>query len=167
MAKRNSANRDFGFVRPVVCNSSPLIGLEQIGKLSLLRELFGAIAVPPAVVTEVAPSVSLPRWIEQRALSQNIGPLILEASLGRGESEAISLALELDALLMILDDRPARRLAQSLSLPVVGTLGILLLAKRKHLLPALKPCLEELSRFDFRIAPALYEQVLEAAGESL
>ena len=151
---------------PVVCNSSPLIGLEQIGQLSILNALFGTIAVPPAVVLEVAPSVTLPEWIEQRTLVQNIGPLIMKASLGQGESEAITLALELNAHLIILDDRPARRLAQSLSLPVVGTLGILVLAKKKNLIPLIKPCLEGLLQFDFRIASALYEQVLKDANES-
>lgn len=154
-------------VTSVVCNSSPLIGLEQIGQLRILNALFGTIAVPPAVVQEVAPSVALPAWIEQQALVQNIGPLIMQASLGQGESEAISLALESNARLIILDDRPARRLAQSLSLPVIGTLGTLLLAKKKNLIPAIKPCLEELLRFDFRIAPVLYEQVLKDAGERL
>ena len=133
--------------------------------------LFGTITVPPAVIQEIAPSVTLPEWIEHRALIQNIGPLIMQASLGQGESEAISLALESNARLIILDDRPARRLAQSLSLPVIGTLGILLLAKKKNLIPAIKPCLEELLRFDFRIAPFLQEQVLQEqvlkdAGES-
>ena len=153
-------------VSPVVCNSSPLIALEQIGQLGLLNALFGTIAVPSAVVQEVTPSVALPQWIEEQSLVENIGPLIMKASLGQGESEAISLALESNARLIILDDRPARRLAQSLSLPVVGTLGILVLAKRKNLIPAVKPCLEALSRFDFRIAPILYEQILKDAGEN-
>lgn len=150
----------------VVCNSSPLIGLEQIGQLNILHALFGTISVPPAVVQEIAPSVALPEWIEQKALVQSIGPLIMKASLGQGESEAISLALEFNARLIILDDRPARRLAQLLSLSVVGTLGVLLMARQKNLIPAVKPCLEEPMRFDFRIAPALYEQILEDANES-
>lgn len=149
----------------MICNSSPLIGLEQIGQWNLLHALFGTIVVPPAVVREVAPSGTLPEWIEQRALTQNIGLLIMQASLGQGESEAISLALESSARLIILDDRPARRLAQSLSLPVVGTLGVLLAAKNRGLISTVKPCLEGLSRFDFRIAPVLYEQILGDAGE--
>ncbi len=153
-------------VNSVVCNSSPLIGLEQIGQLSLLKALFGTIIVPPAVVQEVASSVTLPEWIEQRTLVQSIGPFIMKASLGQGESEAISLSVESNARLIILDDRPARRLAQSLSVPVIGTLGILVFAKKKNLIPAVKPCLEALSRFDFRIAPILYEQILKDADES-
>lgn len=153
-------------VTSVVCNSSPLIALEQIGQLDILHALLGTIVVPPAVVEEVKSSVALPEWIEQRAFAQNIGPLIMGASLGQGESEAIGLALESKSQLIILDDRPARRLAQSLSLPVIGTLGILLAAKNKNLIPSVKPCLEELLRFDFRIAPVLYEQILKDAGEN-
>ena len=152
-------------VAPIISNSSPLIGLEQIGQLSILQKLFDAIVVPPAVVEEVTPSVALPEWVEKRILLQTVGYRIMRASLGDGESEAIALALESDARLIILDDRPARRLAQSLQLPVIGTLGILLLAKKKQLIPAIKPCLEGLLQYDFRIAPLLYDQVLRDAGE--
>ncbi len=68
---------------------------------------------------------------------------------------------------MILDDRPARRLAQALHLPIIGTLGILLAAKRRHLLPAVQPCLDALLHHDFRIAPNLYQQILSDAGEGI
>jgi len=78
----------------VVSNSSPLIALQQIGHLPLLQALFGTLLVPPAVVRETAPTVILPDWVVERALTQQIGPQILGSSLGPGESEAISLALE-------------------------------------------------------------------------
>lgn len=117
-------------MNPIVCNASPIIGLNQIGHLNILRDLFGAIVVPSAVAREVNPSVMMPEWVEERPLTQTLGIAVLMASLGAGESETISLALEIGARLVILDDRPARRLAQSLSLPVIGTLGILLAAKK-------------------------------------
>jgi predicted nucleic acid-binding protein len=150
---------------PVVSNASPLIALEQIGQLQLLEQLFGIVRVPPAVVSEVTPTVSLPAWIREHALAQPVGPRILGASLGPGESEAISLALETEARLVLLDERPARRLAQALHLPVMGTLGILLAAKRRRLLTALRPCLDALLQHDFRVASSLYEDALRAAGE--
>lgn len=78
----------------------------------MLEQLFTSVVVPPAVVSEVSVSVTLPDWIAEQALSQAIGPRILRATLGAGESEAISLALEVQARLLILDDRPARRVAQ-------------------------------------------------------
>lgn len=151
---------------PVVCNASPLIALEEIGQLEILKGLFGKVIVPPAVVQEIAPDLSLPRWIRQRSLKQEIGPLILGASLGRGESETINLGIEVNAHLLILDDRPARRLAQALKLPIIGTLGVILAAKNQKLLPAIKPCLEALLQHDFRIAPALYKQIPTDAGET-
>ena len=107
---------------PVVSNASPLIALEQIAHLHLLHELFAAVLIPPAVVREIAPTVTLPTWVNERARTQPIGPQILRASLGPGESEAISLALEVGAQWVLLDERPARRLAQALGLPVIGTL---------------------------------------------
>jgi len=151
--------------RPVVSNASPIIALDEIGRLSLMQQLFGTVLIPPAVAVEVAPSVTLPPWIEQRALTQAIGPMVLRASLGPGESETISLALEARAGLAILDDRPARRLALALSIPIIGTLGLLLAAKKRKLLPAIKPCLDDLVRRDFWITLNLYDQVLRDASE--
>jgi predicted nucleic acid-binding protein len=76
------------------------------------------------------------------------------------------LALEIGAQWVILDDRPERRVAQSLGLPVIGTLGVLLAAKRRGLLDALRPELDGLIKFGFFIAPDLYEQILGDAGEA-
>lgn len=154
-------------VDSVISNTSPLIGLERIGQVHLLQQLFGVVVVPPAVVREIGATTTLPIWIEQRDLTQTVGPRILSASLGAGESEAISLALESQARLIILDDRPARRLAQALHVSVIGTVGLLLAAKRQNLLPALRPSLDALLQQDFRIGQRLYEQVLHDAGETL
>ncbi|MEM7585318.1 MAG: DUF3368 domain-containing protein [Acidobacteriota bacterium] len=151
---------------PIVADASALIALHQIDHLDLLEQLFQRIVIPPAVTREIAPSVSLPAWIDQRGLSQPIGAQILAASLGAGESESISLALETDAKWVILDDRPARRLAQALRIPTVGTLGILVAAKRRGLISAVRPCLEALLRHDFRMAPMLYDRVLKDVGEA-
>ncbi len=151
--------------KPIVSNASPVIALEQIGQLHLLQQLFDRVIVPPAVAREVSPTVMLPAWIEQQSLRQPIGPQILSASLGAGESEAISLALELQARLVILDDRPARRLAQALHLPVIVKLGILLAAKRRNVLSAVRPSLDALLQHDFRISQRLYEQILGDAKE--
>jgi uncharacterized protein len=150
----------------VVCNSSPLIALEQVGRLDLLQQLFGSVLVPPAVVRETSNLLALPSWITEQSLAQPIGPQLLRTSLGSGESEAISLAVEASADRIILDDRPARRQAQALGLPVIGTLGLLLAAKRRGYLPAIKPSVDILVQRGFRIAADLYAQILATAGES-
>lgn len=151
---------------PIVCNASPLIALEQIGQLSLLQHLFGQILITPAVGREVEPTLSKrPAWMEVRSLQQPMRARVLAASLGAGESETISLAVEVSASRVLLDDRPARRLAAVLGLNVTGTLGILLAAKQRGLVEQIKPLLEALLTHDFRVSEALLEQVLQRAGE--
>ncbi|GIW41439.1 MAG: nucleic acid-binding protein [Candidatus Binatia bacterium] len=151
---------------PVVANSSPLIALERIRRLGLLKELFTRVLVPPAVVQETSPRLALPTWVTERSLTQPIGPQLLRGSSGPGESEAIALALETRARWLIMDDRPARRIAEALGLPVIGTLGISLTSKRKGHLPSVRPCLESLAASGFRISQELMDRILLDAGES-
>lgn len=148
----------------VVSDTSPLIALHQIGQLSLLRTIFGTVLVPPAVVREGV-GLERPSWIVERPLTRPLAPAVLRAGLGQGESEAISLALELHADRVILDELPARGLAQRLNIPLIGTLGILLAAKRRGLIPAIREHIDILRRGGFRVANDLYENVLRSAGE--
>lgn len=153
--------------RPVVSNSSPVIALHRIGRLGLLEAVFGNIEVPPAVVREVTIRTSLPQWITETSLTQPIGAQILRASLGAGESEAIALALEREPQFLLLDDWPARRLALRLTLPVAGTLAVLVLAKRRGVIPSIKPEINNLMSSGFRASLAVVDEVLKAAGESV
>ncbi len=88
----------------VVADSSPLIAFQQIGQLQLLQTLFTSLAVPPSVAREIAPSVPPTPWIVERGLTQPIAPLVLRSNLGVGESEALSLALELRAERLVAAD---------------------------------------------------------------
>ena len=150
----------------VVADTSPLIALHQIEHLSVLKSLFVEVQIPPAVAGEAAPSLpELPSWIVVRKLTQPIGSEVLLAALGVGESETLGLALEGKADVVILDDRSARRLALRLGLPVVGTVGILLRAKRTGLIPAVEPLLAKLLDVGFRLSPTIRDKVLMDAGE--
>jgi hypothetical protein len=84
---------------------------------------------------------------------------VLRESLGAGESEAIVLAQELGADLLLLDDALARRKADRLGLNVKGTLGVLLLAKQAGLLDAVKPVPAALQQTDFRASPRVFGEV--------
>jgi predicted nucleic acid-binding protein len=151
-------------VSAVVSDASPLIALHQIGQLGLLGTIFGTVLIPPAVALE-ALSVERPSWILERALATPLPPAVTRAGLGAGESEAISLALELSADRVIIDELAGRSLAQHLGLPVIGTLGILLAAKRRGLIPAIREPIDILRRGGFRVANELYETMLQRAGE--
>ena len=124
---------------PVVSNSSPLIALAAIERLDLLPALFKSVVIPPAVAQEIT-----------RA---------------DGEREAIALAMELRADLVILDDLPARRVAKAAGLNVIGAVGVLLGAKRVGLIDRLRPELDNLLKHSFFLSPQLYDEVLHAAGE--
>lgn len=151
----------------VIADASPLIALDQIGQISLIKHLFGQILIPSAVAREVSPSLpALPAWITTRNLAQPMASEILRASLGAGESETLALGLEVEAGLLILDERPARRLALVLGLPVVGTAGVLLAAKRASLIPEVRPLLDTLIEKGFRISAGLRDRVLADAAEA-
>jgi predicted nucleic acid-binding protein len=85
--------------------------------------------------------------------------------LGDGEREAIALALELRADGILLDDRPARRLAEAGGLHVIGTLGVLLEAKRTSRLQSIRSELDRLLQTSFFLSQQLYDELLRMAGE--
>jgi predicted nucleic acid-binding protein len=147
----------------VVSDTSPLVALQQIDELKILHSLFGEVVIPPAVERELGPGFPRPPWLITRPLAMRAPPL--QPTLGAGESEAITLASQDGAQLLLLDDRPARRLAPSLGIPVLGTLGLLIRAKEQGLLAAVKPYIETLLRGGFRASPALVERILAQAGE--
>jgi len=148
-----------------ITNASPLIAFERLQRLDLLPQLFNVLHIPPAVRREVFGARETPAWIVEQHLSQPISRQILATRLGAGESETIALALEVTPHYVLLDDLAARRLAQSFNLNVLGTIGLLLLARQRNFLPALRPSLDGLLAVDFRISEALYDFALAQAGE--
>jgi predicted nucleic acid-binding protein len=159
----------------VVCDSSPIIGLSAVGKLSLLQQLYGKILVPQSVAREItlggagqpgADDLQTSDWIETQAVGDSVLLRALDGELDRGEAEAIALAVELRAELLLVDERRARRVAARLGLGMVGVLGVLVEAKRKGLLTEIRPVLDDLvTQAGFRIKADLYALVLCAAGE--
>ena len=151
----------------VVSNSSPLIALAAIEQLNLLPALFESVLIPPAVALEIAPSIpTLPAWLRVQSLTSPLLEAVLRRSLGDGEREALTLAVEIQAERIVLDDRPARRIAQELKLSVTGTAGVLLVAKRHELIPRIRPYLDALIEKSFFIGADLYDELLRVGGES-
>ena len=157
----------------VISNSSPLQYLYQADVLDLLPALFGQVCVPEAVVAELEEgrrrSVPLPTladlsWLQVRTV-RNRTLLPLVTHLGDGEKEVLALGRELSDALLLLDDRDARRHARALELEISGTLGVLLLAKERGILDAVRPVLDRLQALRFRLDARTYQSVLELAGE--
>jgi predicted nucleic acid-binding protein len=150
----------------VVSNSSPLIALAGIQRLDLLPAIFESVLIPPAVAREISPSIpALMPWLRIQAPSVLPPGPLLRRRLGAGEREALALAIELGADWIILDDLPARRSAEAAGLNVIGTLGMLVAAKRAFLLQAIRPELDALVRTSFFLSPQLYDELLRLADE--
>ena len=146
----------------IVSNTSPIVALAHLGELDLLQKIFDStVLIPPAVARELA-GRALPEWFEVREVRQPLSARTLEAFLGAGESEALALALEAEADLVLLDDKAARRLASQLHLSVVG---LLLKTKEAGLIPSIRPKMEALRSLPFHISPRLQESILAQARE--
>lgn len=159
----------------VVSDTTPLSELAKVGKLELLRDVFGRVIVPQEVYKEVTrgthPAVALVKsatWIEVLSVQNTSQVAILQktAKIHLGEAAAIILAEQLGAQQVLIDDLKARRVAQQRLLPVNGTVGTLLLAKDSGLITQVKTILDDLIAVGKRISPKLYQQVLDLAQES-
>jgi len=160
-------------LREVICNTSPIQYLHQLGLLHVLERLAKHVTVPPAVVDEIAagralgvdlPDLSGLDWVAVRSpAAASVLPLVTD--LGPGETQVLALALEVPGAVAILDDGLARQAAKITGIPVIGTLGLLLEAKRSGLVEALEPLLDHLDALGFRVSASTRAAVLDLAGE--
>lgn len=160
----------------IVTNSTPLIELSKIEQLNLLREVYGAILIPEEVYSEVvidgtgkpgAAEVKAAEWIHRQSVrdESQIRLLQNQRSLHLGECATIVLAQEIEAEQVILDDNAARQEAVARRLPVIGTVGVLLVAKTQGVIPTVRPILDDLCDHGTRVSRRLYYQILAKAQE--
>lgn len=90
---------------------------------------------------------------------------ILEIQIDKGEASAIALALEIKNSALILDDYKARKIAEQLGIEITGTIGVIVKAKLRNIIPSVKSILEKIRNTDFRISYEIEEQALKEAGE--
>lgn len=150
----------------VVSNTSPLIALSAIDRLDLLRDLYSEIWIPEAVRQEAVGTglgrpgaeIQTVSWVAVRPVEGEFLPRALAVELDRGETEAIALAVESRADVLLIDERRGRKVAGRFGLNVLGVLGVLI--------EAVGPLLDELlAKAGFRISAALRQRAVEEAGE--
>jgi len=148
----------------VVVNTSPLIALERIGQLDLLRRMYGVVVRPQSVLDELkagrgayelSPLLEQADWIRTEPDPSDMN---WRRELGAGETAAITLAVKTRADLVILDDLPARLVAQAQGLTITGTLGILLAAQEAGFVADVKELFRALQDAGFRIPASLLEK---------
>ena len=157
----------------VVADSGPLIALARIKQLPLLPKLFKEIIVPNAVWDEVtvkgkgspgANEVKEAKWIKIKSVdSSSVEHVAL--LLGQGEAEAIVLAESLPDSLVLLDDARARRVAERFGIKHMGTLGVLIMAKKQGFISEVRTHLESLQLNGIFIKQTLMDSVLKKVGE--
>lgn len=159
----------------VISDTSPLTNLAAIGQFALLQQLYVEIHIPDGVWHELKAEgkewpgwreVVEASWVTHHAVKDQTLVTVLMEDLDRGEAEGIALALEMQANLILIDEKEGRHTAHRLGLQVVGVLGVLLQAKAKGLITRVRPLLDDLrAKADFYLSEALYQAVLTQAGE--
>jgi len=159
----------------VIADSSPLIAFGRINKFSLLSQLFGIIIIPQAVADEcfVDPTrlgaTAIQQAIDKKLIKIHPNPPVsqtndLPSMLGMGEIAAIQLAHSLK-LPLIIDEKLGRTTATKLNIPIIGTGGILVLAKQRKLINAVQPLILRLQEEGYYLSNKLIEIILKRAGE--
>lgn len=149
--------------KTIVSDTICFIILTNIGELDLLEKVYGEVLTTPEVVAEF--EEKLPVWIKVKSPTDKYRQRIIELQIDKGEASAISLAIETADSLLILDDEKARKFAVKLGLEVTGTLGVIVKAKLRGIIPSVKPLLDKIERTNFYVSPELYLKILKEANE--
>ena len=155
----------------IVSDTSSISNLLQIGIIDILHLLYGEITITPAVrrelyhLPEQEKQIEQIDWIKVKA-PQNQGMIVqLLEEIDLGEAESITLAIEEQAKYLIIDEYKGRSIADSYGIKIVGILGVLIQAKKKKIIPTIKPHIDQLVEIGFRLDKKLIEKVLKGLGE--
>ncbi len=149
--------------KTIISDTNCFIILTNIGELDILQKVYGEVITTPEVASEFGEP--LPAWVIIKSATDYYRQAILEVQIDKGESSAIALALEIENSTVILDDLKARKMAEHLGISYTGTIGVVVKAKLKGVIPSLKPILQKLKQTDFRISLELETEALGQAKE--
>lgn len=157
----------------VVSDTSVLNALVKTDLVFVLPELFGEVTIPQAVHQELKADASLadwllsqPGWLRIKSVQNQSAVSALGGFVDIGEAEAIVLAEELNAARLLIDDLAGRKAAESRGIAIVGTGGVLLLAKQHSLIPSVRDALDTLqNRVSFRLSESIRAILLSQADE--
>jgi predicted nucleic acid-binding protein len=149
--------------KTIIADTSCFIILTNINELELLHKVYGQIITTSEIATEYGQP--LPEWVIMLKVQNQHSQKLLETQIDKGESSAIALALETSNSIVILDDYKARKIAEQLGIIVTGTIGVIIKAKLKGIIPSIKPLLEAIKQTNFRLSEEIELQALNEAKE--
>lgn len=156
-----------------IINASPLIFLSRSHHLDLLQAFANEIWVPEPVATEIlrrgqqdiaARAIEQTEWLITKPIV-SIPTILTEWRLGSGESSVLALANQHPGTEAIIDDLAGRKCAASLNIPVRGTLGIVLIAKKRCLIPKARPVIEDMMTKGLYLSRKVVDEALRRVGE--
>lgn len=150
----------------VVCDTSSIIKLQRGGVIDCLGRLFEAVLIPQAVKEECLKPETKEALRKPFFEVQEVTRVLTLSGIHRGEQEAISLAVERNIAVIILDDEKAFRRASEQGLTPIRSFRVLLLAKRKGLIPSVKSALDEMIAKGEGVQEEIYRKIVEEAGET-
>ena len=160
-------------MRKLVSNTTPIISLLIVNKLEVLKKLYSEVIIPNEVFLEIEAGKNKDYYVDLTKIEwikiakiKNEKSLLFFLDLDKGEAEAIVLANEIDADLIILDETLGRFHAKHIGLKVTGTIGILLKAKETGIIDFIKPLLNELAQKGIWLSEKLIKQALTKASEN-
>jgi len=156
-----------------VVDASPIISLTSINKASFLIELCDELLIPKGVAEEIdrGPEDDPAKiWLKRYGgpYIEDVGTIkaVISAwDLGRGETEVINWAFANSDWIPVLDDKAARNCVKSLNRGVLGTIGIIIMAKKEQKIVTINPLLNQLDQIGFRIGRDLFDAAADLAGE--
>lgn len=156
----------------VVSDTTTLTNLIKIDLIHLVRKLYGRITIPQAVYDELIEVsanekfLKVANWISVEQVKDRKLVEKLQHTLDLGESEAIVLAVELKADILIMDERIGRKTAEKYGLRIIGLLGILIGSKKRGYIDSVQSHIDVLiERYGFRVSESVYNKVLRLANE--
>jgi predicted nucleic acid-binding protein len=156
-------SQEFQRDNAVITDTSCFILLDKLDAFPILHALYQNVITTPEIASEFGKA--LPDWIEIKPVSNKKLQNTYLEKVDIGEASAIALAMELVSPLLIIDDLKGRKLALHLKLKFTGTLGVLILAKQRNIIPLLAPFFDKIKATDFRISAVLLKKILEELGE--
>ncbi|MEI8203754.1 MAG: DUF3368 domain-containing protein [Bacteroidota bacterium] len=159
-------------MRKAISNTTPIITLLSISRIELLRDIYSKIIIPKGVYDEIEQGkdkayytdLSKLNWIEIKDISDR-EPLKYLHELDKGEAEVIVLANEINADLVIIDERLGREYAEYFNLNITGSMGVLLKAKELGLIKEIKPLIKQMVNNGIWLSPKLIEKITSIAKE--
>ena len=156
----------------VIADAGPLIALARLHQIGLLPQVFRRVLVTEEVFAECAGKADFP---ESALIREAVNTRQLELcaapdfsayaqKIDAGEASAIAVAIDCGCG-VLMDDKAGRRMAENAGVPVIGTVGVLVLAKRRGLVPQVKPLLEKLEASGYFLGDEIITAALAAAGE--